>query len=52
MKDTIREYFKIMVDDGFDIEAAKDNLIEIIEYIGKEEAKKIYQQAFDKICNE
>lgn len=29
-----------------------NNYINIIEYIGKEEAGRIYEQAFNKICNE
>ena len=36
MKDIIREYFKDMLEDGFDIESAKENLIEIVEEISCE----------------
>lgn len=36
MKDMIREYFSQMLEDNIDIEAAKDNLIELMEEIAQE----------------
>lgn len=36
MDDMIREYFNIMLEDGIDIEGAKDNLIELVEEIAQE----------------
>ena len=36
MKDIIRQYFETMLEDGFDIENAKENLIEIVEEISQE----------------
>ena len=36
MKDIIRQYFETMLEDGFDIESAKENLIEIVEEISQE----------------
>ena len=30
MKDMIREYFNQMLDNGFDLESAKDNLLDIV----------------------
>ena len=36
MKEMIRNYFKNMIEDGFDIESAKENLEEIIEEIVQE----------------
>lgn len=36
MKDMIREYFNVMIEDGFDLESAKNNLYEIIEEIAQE----------------
>jgi len=36
MKDMIREYFNNMLEDGYDIESAKDNLIELVEEIVQE----------------
>ena len=36
MKDMIRKYFYQMLADNFDIESAKDNLIEIVEEIAEE----------------
>ena len=36
MKDIIREYFKIMLEQDIDLEAAEDNLLDIIEEIKQE----------------
>lgn len=36
MKDAIREYFKQMLEEGFDIESAKDNLIDLVIEISYE----------------
>lgn len=36
MKDMIREYFSQMLENNIDIEAAKDNLIELVEEIAQE----------------
>ncbi len=33
MKDTIKLYFETMLEDGFDLEASYDNLVELIEEI-------------------
>ena len=36
MKDMIREYFEIMLNDGLELEGAKDNLLELVEEIAQE----------------
>lgn len=36
MKESIKEYFKLMLEDDFDIESAKENLLEIIDEIVEE----------------
>ena len=36
MDDMIREYFNIMLEDGIDIEGAKENLIDLVEEISQE----------------
>ena len=36
MKDIIRNYFETMLEDGFDLESAKDNLLEVVEEISQE----------------
>ena len=36
LKDVIREYFKNMLEDDFNIESAKDNLIQVVEEIANE----------------
>lgn len=36
MKDMIREYFTQMLDSGFDLESAKDNLLDIVIEIASE----------------
>ena len=36
MKDMIREYFNQMLDNGFDLESAKDNLLDIVIEIASE----------------
>lgn len=36
MKDMIREYFRLMLEDNYDLESAKDNLLEIVEEIAQE----------------
>ena len=36
MKDMIREYFSQMIDEGFDLESAKDNLLDIVLEIASE----------------
>ena len=36
MKDMLREYFNQMLDDDIDVEAAKENLLEIIDEIIEE----------------
>ena len=36
MKDMIREYFEQMLEDGFDIDSAKDNLMDIVVEIATE----------------
>lgn len=36
MKDMIREYFELMLEDDIDLEGAKENLLEIIEEIVEE----------------
>lgn len=36
MKDSIKLYFETMLYEGFDLESAKENLIEIIEEISEE----------------
>ena len=36
MKESIREYFKNMLDDGFDLESATDNLMDLVAEIAGE----------------
>jgi len=36
MKDMIREYFSQMLEDGFDLENAKDNMLDIVVEIASE----------------
>lgn len=36
MKDMIREYFELMLEDDISLEGAKENLLEIIEEIVEE----------------
>lgn len=36
MKDMIREYFEQMLENGFDLESAKDNLLDLVVEISDE----------------
>lgn len=40
MKDMIREYFSQMLENGFDLESAKDNMLDIIIEIASEFKKE------------